>query len=99
MALSKLRWWIEDPTQFIRPNFDESLRASHRGRISYLERTLPCRLDKHQSSTTLCKLKNLILESVHDRNDVGEERIITAAADGWKGIAEATCWKTPSTGA
>ncbi len=82
MSLSKLKWYLEDQNQYIESIMDETVRYGHRGWIDYLERMLP-RSDKgKEAALTLCRIKGLVKISADETNDLGEVRIISAAASG-----------------
>ena len=60
-----------------------TLRESHRAYLSFLERTLPDGgAVRARAVEALCRAKGLIEASVDETNDLGESRLMQAAADG-----------------
>jgi hypothetical protein len=87
MAQSKLLFWLCDPTRLIHFAHDYPLRRAHRSRIAFLLRTLPTDSEKRkEAAVRLCQLKGLLRESVDDKNEMGETRILWAAAEGLSGL-------------
>ncbi len=83
MAVSKLRLWLEDSACLLFYAAKETLRESHRAYLSFLERTLPDSGEARvRAAENLCRTKGLIEESVGETNDLGEPRLIQAAAEG-----------------
>ena len=82
-ALSKLRWWLSDASQLISFKQPEPLRLAHRGRIAFLERMLPTSADRSGDALALCRAKGLLRRSVDEVNELGESRLVCAAAEGW----------------
>ena len=83
MAQSKLLFWLCDPTRLIEFIHDYPLRRAHRSRVAFLLRTLPSDPERRQDQAArLCQLKGLVVESVHETNEMGETRILWGAAEG-----------------
>jgi hypothetical protein len=96
MALSKLNLWLEDLEESIATLQDLHLREAHRWWTIFLERRL-ARLkgvagedrgrEVRECALSLCKIRGLVDHTVDERNDLGEVRIVRAAAAGWNGRA------------
>jgi ankyrin repeat protein len=84
MAISKFDLWLTDQSQMVKFQIDEPMRLSHRRYVAYLERTLAAKTEggKREAALKLCRIKGLLEGSLDDRNDLGENRIISAAAEG-----------------
>jgi ankyrin repeat protein len=82
-ALSKLLWWLSDRSQLISYKQPEPLRLAHRGWIAFLERMLPSSADRQRDALALCRAKGLLRRSVAEENELGESRLVCAAAEGW----------------
>jgi hypothetical protein len=85
MAIAKLTEWLENKaSSYIRYRFSAELRTVHRRCIAYLERKLLKSIDseKVRDSLQLLKNRSWIIESVHEENELGENRLMTAAAEG-----------------
>ena len=80
-AVSKLELWLQDESRLLRFDYDVKLRIAHRNRIAYLERKLPKEKNVMKAALTLCQVKGLVQKTVEDTNDLGEIRIISAAAE------------------
>ena len=85
MAASKLHLWLFDearPLAFARDEYP--LRRAHRSRLAFLHRTLPAGppAARREAAAALCRLKGLVRESVGEANEMGETRILWAAAEG-----------------
>jgi hypothetical protein len=103
MALSKLSLWLEDSEQSIATLRDLHLREAHRWWAVLLERRLAelkGRLGAgelgpreagvravRECALSLCKIRGLVNHAVDEENDLGEVRIVRAAAAGWDGRA------------
>ena len=87
MAVSKFDFWLTDPSQLVMFQLEEPMRLSHRRYVAYLERTLAATPDgeRRAAALRLCRLKGLLQGGLDDRNDLGESRIISAAAEGRDG--------------
>ena len=83
MAISKLRLWLEDPTQLWGEVLEMPLRTAHRTLIGFLEGGIAdAGEETTQASYELCKMKNLITVSIDELNDLEEPVIIQASAEG-----------------
>mmetsp|Transcript_28784 Transcript_28784/g.60270 ORF Transcript_28784/g.60270 Transcript_28784/m.60270 type:complete len:331 (+) Transcript_28784:1426-2418(+) len=82
MAISKLLSWICDSTQDISWFQSVPLRMAHRGRISYLTRTLPSGAESQQAAVELCKVMGILQHSVEEANELGESKLFSSAAEG-----------------
>ena len=107
-AVSKFRLWLEDQSQLLFLVVHRPLRTAHRDLIAFLKRGLACLPAKdcatrRVAAERLCKLRGLLENSVEETNEVGEDRLTCAAADGVAGIdlqmllAAAGFAKSPST--
>ena len=87
MGRSKLDLYLEDRSRYLFLVKDMPIRSAHRERIAslykHLETMEPCE-DRLKISLTLCKAEGLLKESVMEKNELGETKIIEAAADDWK---------------
>jgi len=84
MAISKLQYYLEDKSQWLAALSRMPLRSAHRAYIDYFE-TLITNTQGSMRQTKalqLCKLKGLVIDSVEEKNNLGETRIEEAAADG-----------------
>ncbi len=85
MAIAKLTEWLENKaSSYIHYRFSAELRTVHRRCIAYLERKLlkSNDRDKVRDSLQLLKSRSWIIESVDEENELGENRLMTAAAEG-----------------
>jgi ankyrin repeat protein len=85
MAVSKLELWLRDDSRLIEHDHPLELREAHRKRIVFLERRMPGAIGRssmEREARTLCIVKGLLQRSVDETNDLGEVRIISAAAEG-----------------
>ena len=85
MAVAKLTEWLENKvSSYIRYRFNAELRTVHRRCIAFLERRLlkSNNLDKASDSLELLKNRSWIIESVDEENELGENRVMAAAAEG-----------------
>jgi ankyrin repeat protein len=83
MAQSKLRGWLDDETRRVCHDLCLPLRTCYRERLSYLSRTLPNEgQDRVEKAKALCIERGLISKSVDEMNDLTEQRLVAAAADG-----------------
>jgi hypothetical protein len=85
MAMSKLEEWLENESgSFMLYRFDAALKTVHRRRILFLEhRAMDLSgEDKRNASIALCKVKNLFINTVDERNDLDETPLMAAAAEG-----------------
>jgi ankyrin repeat protein len=89
MAIAKLTEWLENKvSSYIRYRFNAELRTVHRRCIAFLERKLlnSNGHDRVMDSLHLLKNRSWIIESITEENELGENRLMTAAAEGmqWK---------------
>mmetsp|Transcript_89171 Transcript_89171/g.238053 ORF Transcript_89171/g.238053 Transcript_89171/m.238053 type:complete len:1095 (+) Transcript_89171:694-3978(+) len=87
MAMSKLEEWIENKKgSFISFRMNAQLRTVQRRWILFLSQkmeTLPKgNQDKKKIALQLCKVMGLIAESVSEKNELGETRLMAASAEG-----------------
>jgi ankyrin repeat protein len=84
MAKSKLSGWIEDATRKICLDFHSPLRVCHRERVSSLLRSLPLPTEpgRREHAEKLCVLMGLVVSAAQETNDLGEPRLVEAAAAG-----------------
>ena len=84
MAISKLTEWLENKAcSYIRYRFNAELRTVHRRCMAYLERRLLKGTgDQVSDSLQLLKNRNWIIESINEENELGENRLMAAAAEG-----------------
>jgi ankyrin repeat protein len=83
MAISKLRLWLEDPSQQWAEVLRMPLRIAHRTLVGFLETGIAeAGEETMQASYELCKMKDLITVSVDELNDLEEPVIIQASAEG-----------------
>jgi ankyrin repeat protein len=85
MAIAKLTEWLENKgCSYIRYRFHAELRTAHRRCMAFLERRLleSSKDDKSSDSLELLKNRSIIIESVDEENELGENRLMTAAAEG-----------------
>jgi hypothetical protein len=84
-AVSKLRLWLEDPTEHIRFCMGLPLRDAHRRYAAYLVRTVHAagtEEKRRAAAFEACKARGLLRERIDEVNDVGETPLVAAAADG-----------------
>jgi ankyrin repeat protein len=83
MAASKLDLWLEDEGRLICFDTEKPMRVAHRKRIAYLELQLPLAEGEQLKgeALALCKAKGLVHAGVDDTNDLGEVRLVSAAAE------------------
>ncbi len=84
-AISKLRVWLEDRTQYICFIVGCSLREAHRRLTAYLARvaeTVETDEKRRAANLAVCKARGLLQASVDEANDSGETPLVAAAADG-----------------
>lgn len=85
MARSKLRWWLEGSSTlpFVR---DRPLRRAHREYQMILEQRLASSGEppekRRQMALDLCRMKGLVSSTVDERNEMKEDRLQQAAAEG-----------------
>ena len=88
MAISKFDFWMEDMSQVVMLQRSEPMRLAHRRYVAFLERALAKmpesgpQGEKREAALKLCRIKGLLQGGLEDRNDLGENRIISAAAEG-----------------
>ena len=85
MAVSKLQEWLQNKSySFIRFRWHAQLRTAHRRWLAFLEKRLELSsgADKQQNFAELCKYMGLIRDSVDEKNELSESRIMCAAAEG-----------------
>jgi ankyrin repeat protein len=86
MAKSKLKLWLEDPSQCIMNLESVSLRDAHRKLVGFLgKRMLSQNKDaSRETAVEICRLKGLIDKSVEEVDDLeqGETKLVSASADG-----------------
>ena len=84
MAAAKLSEWLENrATSFIRYRLNAELRTVHRRYIAFLERALlrdPS--GRRERSLRLLKTRGWVADSVEEVNELGENRLMAAAAEG-----------------
>ena len=87
MAVSKFDFWLADTSQMAMFQHEEPMRLAHRRYVAYLERTLSAARGegRREAALRLCRIKGLLQGSLDDPNDLGESRIISAAAEGRDG--------------
>ena len=88
MAKSKLDLYLEDASLYILHVKNFQLRAAHRMRLVWLQRSLGSIHDPEQrreAAAKLCRAKGLVVHDASDRNELGESKVLEAAAEGWKG--------------
>ena len=85
-AVSKLRVWLEDPTQLICFVVGYSLREAHRRLTAYLTRAAGAAAGTEEgrrgAAVEACKARGLLRARVDEANDAGEAPLVAAAADG-----------------
>jgi hypothetical protein len=85
MARSKLRWWLEgsNTLDFVRAR---PLRRAHREYLMILERRLAAsgasKVQRQREALELCRLRGLVSSTVDERNEIKEDRLQQAAAEG-----------------
>ncbi len=96
MGRSKLQLYLEDDSRYIRYLKNMPSRAAHRENLVRMYRLLQqassSSCDTQASGNNnqktiarrLCKEEGLLRESVTEKNELGETRIMVAAADDWK---------------
>ena len=85
MATSKLREWLENESySFIRFRWHAPLRTAHRRWVAFLEKRLKQEGGERRQREylELCRFMGLITDSVHEKNELEESRIMCAAAEG-----------------
>jgi hypothetical protein len=84
MACSKFDSWLRDDSELIDNVCKRTLRDAHRGWTAFLKRQMPTDDCKERRSTALsvCLLRGLLRKDVHETNESGETRLVSAAADG-----------------
>ena len=85
MAPSKLLHWLDDPSSYIAFLHGRALRTVHRQRIAYLGRMLALEADgaaRRERALELCRVKGLVEAGVEEANELGESRLVAAAAEG-----------------
>ncbi len=83
-AVSKLRLWLEDRTEYIYFVVGYSLREAHRRLVAYLARAADAAhtTEKGAAALEVCKERGLLQAGVDEANDAGEAPLVAAAADG-----------------
>ncbi len=87
MAISKLQEWLENTTSsFITYRIGAELRTVHRRRIAFLAQQISCEPLQSSKRVELALLlstaKGLIIDSIDEKNDLGESVLMAAAAEG-----------------
>ena len=87
MAVSKLQEWLRnDSYSFIRYRWSTELKTAHRRWITFLETKLRrggCTEEERKGlSLDLCKATGLLEVGPEERNELGETRLMRAAAEG-----------------
>jgi ankyrin repeat protein len=83
MAKSKVRGWMEDSDRKICLDYNCALRICHRERMSFLLGTLPAEENARQKQAEkLCIEMGLVGKKAAETNDLGEPRLVEAAAAG-----------------
>ena len=96
MGRSKLQLYLDDGSRYIITIKDMPMRSAHRENLARMHRLL----EQSSSTTSgeeqaasgspetialrLCKEEGLLRDSVTEKNEMGETRIMVAAADDWK---------------
>jgi hypothetical protein len=83
-AVSKFLLWLEDESQFIFHVMNRPLRVAHRDHVAFLKTALRALGGGARCAAALglCKMRGLVEESVEEVNEVGEDSLTCAAADG-----------------
>jgi hypothetical protein len=83
-ARSKLRLWLEDSGQILSTVCDMPLLHAHRALVAFLERRVASNPPEQRTCTALdlCKLASLLVASVGETNELGENPLIQAVANG-----------------
>jgi hypothetical protein len=84
-AVSKLRLWLEDHTEYICLLTDYSLREAHRLLSAHLVRAAGAAAgteDGRRAAAAACMERRLLQARVDEANDEGETPLVAAAADG-----------------
>ena len=94
MGSSKLQLYLEDDSRYISVIKDMPIRSAHRENIARMYRLLQqsssASSENHNQETRaaialrLCKEEGLLRDTVTEKNELGETRIMVAAADDWK---------------
>ncbi len=86
MAVSKLRLWLEDPSLTLVDVFHLNTRFAHRQLLLRLRRALRAVAttgeERRAQALDLCQVQGLLQAEADEVNDLGETRLIAAAADG-----------------
>ncbi len=85
-AVSKLRLWLEDPTQFITYVVNYPLRKCHRLLTAFLTRSAASKAgpaeERRAAALAVCKARGTVLTRIDELNDAGEDPLVAAAAGG-----------------
>ena len=86
-AVSKLCLWLEEKGLFITLAMSRPLRTSHRDFVALSKRALAAlpvqaTAARRAAALELCKLRGLVEQSADETNEVGEDALTCAAADG-----------------
>ena len=89
MAISKLKEWLENEDSYLRFRWNAPLRSVHRRWTVFLDdRRMASDAtaeSKLKDSIRICRAMGLIGRSVDEKNELGETRIMCAAAEGKRG--------------
>jgi hypothetical protein len=86
-AVSKLRLWLEDPTECITVVQDYPLRVAHRMLTKFLSRSASnleagTAEERQAAALNVCKARGKVLLQIDEKNDLDEDPLVAAAADG-----------------
>ena len=86
MAMSKVEEWLENTSSsYIKYRLDAELRTVHRRRLTFLTQQFSSETSgprKEKLALDLCKAKGLVIDSISEKNDLGESQLMAAAAEG-----------------
>ena len=85
MAGSVLRLYLEDQSRPICNVLEMTLQDAHRALVAFRTRAMAALQEgeaRRAAALGLCQLKGLVVESVHETNEMGETRILWGAAEG-----------------
>jgi hypothetical protein len=87
MAASKMELYLACDSLFLFQVHEMRIREAHRFYLSFLRKQVSDEnmdtTERTSLATTLCKAEGLIMASVHEENEIGEQVIAQGAADGW----------------
>jgi hypothetical protein len=88
LALAKFDEWLDNGLSFIRFHWNIPLKEGYRLWTVLLTRRL-CECGpgpaRREAALDVCKARGLVVDCVHEINDMGETRLMCAAAEGWGG--------------